>query len=146
MGRKEEIREIDKEKYTFYRLPPRESLKVLTKITKILGGAAGKAVSSATSSKNLLDKIDAGSIIGGIADRLDEDEVMQIVDTMLSTVVHTGEGEVSKAFDTLFQGRITHLLKVLKVALEVEYQDFFGVESGLKNIITKAKAAMNPES
>ena len=133
-------REIDGEEYTFHQLAPKKSLRVLTKLMKILGGTAGKAVSSASSSADLLNGVDAGSIISGIAERLDEDEVIVIVDIMFSTVLHSGEGDVSKAFDKLFGGRVFHLIKVLQASLEVEYQDFFDEKSGIASMVTRIKS------
>lgn len=136
---------IDGEQYTFCQLPPKKSLKLLTRILKIIGAPIGAAIGTwdgagpAEDVENILDReIDLGAVVRQLCDRLDENDVEYIVDMLLSQVLHAGKGEVSKVFDEHFGGRLTHLFKVIFAALEVEYADFFDGKFGdiLRDIIS----------
>jgi hypothetical protein len=142
---RQEVKQIiDEEEYTFYQMNPEDSLKLLTKLAKMLGISIGKALSGSPgdSLESALDtNLDVGKLIGGIAERLDEDEVMIIVKMSLSQVMHSGKGELSKptVFNEVFKGKIAHMLKVVTAALKVEYSDFFGGSLDLKELIGKVK-------
>jgi hypothetical protein len=141
--KQEQTHTIDEEKYTFYQMNPEESLRLLTKLAKLLGMSMGKALSgnNVDSMETVLGtNIDVGTLIEGIAGRLDEDEVMNIVKMSLSQVTHAGQGEVSSAFNDLFKGRIGHMLKVVAMSLKVEYSDFFGGSLDLKGLVDKVKS------
>lgn len=120
---------IDGEQYTFCQLPPKRSLKLMTRIIRIIGGPLGAALNGVRSGKadfnSILDAdMDFSMIVTALCDRLDENEVEAIVDELLTQVLHSGTGEVSKKFDAHFAGRLPHLFKVLAQALKVEYGDF----------------------
>lgn len=133
---------IDGEQYTFCQLPPKKSLKLLTRIVRIIGaplGAAMDGLKDAGDIRTALDAdIDISMIVAALCDRLDENEVEAIVDTLLSQVIHAGQGEVSKRFDVLFGGRLAHLFKVLAEALKVEYGDFLADMPDLSALLPKA--------
>jgi len=139
MAREAVEKDIDGEVYTFYQMKPRKSLKVLVKIFKLVGASIGKAAEgmAGKETESILD-IDIGAIMGLLADRLDETETEQVIDLLLEQVHHKGKGEVSKAFDDLFTGRMSHLLKVAGAAMEVEYADFFGEGSVLQGFLKQA--------
>jgi hypothetical protein len=143
--REEVKKKIDDEEYTFFQMNPEDSLRLLTKLTKLLGMSMGKALTGngINSMEDTLDtNIDIGALIEGIANRLDEDEVMNIVKMSLSQVIHTGQGEISKpqVFNNIFKGRIAHMLKVVSSALQVEYSDFFGGSLDIRGLIDKVKS------
>ena len=129
-------RTIDGEKYTFCQLPAKKSLKLMTRIVRIIGAPIGAALGELpdgdkVSMEVLLDRnFNMGAIVAALCDRLDEDEVEAIVDTLLSQVIHEGAGEISKQVDTHFAGRLPHLLKVLAAALSHEYGDFLAGGDG----------------
>jgi hypothetical protein len=120
---------IDGEQYTFCQLPPKRSLKLMTRIIRIIGGPLGAALNGVNTGRvdmaMLMNAdIDFSMIVTALCDRLDENEVEAIVDELLSQVLHAGTGEVSKKFDVHFAGRLPHLFKMLAQALKVEYGDF----------------------
>lgn len=141
MAREAVEKTIDEEVYTFHQMKPRKSLKVLIKLFKLIGASIGKAAEGMQNKdvESILDiDIDIGAIMGLLADRLDETETEQIIDLMLEQVAHKGKGEVSNAFDDLFTGRMSHLLKVVGAAMEVEYADFFGEGSVVQGFLKQA--------
>ena len=116
---------IDGEEYTFCLLPPKQSIRLLTRILKIVGPALGGAVSGGDIESIMDADIDTGMIISQLCSRLDENDVEHIIDALLSQVIHKGSGDLSRVFDQHFAGRLPHLFKVVGVALEVQYGDFF---------------------
>ncbi len=133
---------IDGEQYTFCQLPPKKSLKLLTRIVRIIGAPLGAALDGIKGTGDvrtaLETDINISMIVSALCDRLDENEVEAIVDTLLSQVIHAGQGEVSKRFDVLFSGRLGHLFKVLAEALKVEYGDFLADMPDLSAFLPKA--------
>ncbi|MEW5803911.1 MAG: phage tail assembly chaperone [bacterium] len=140
-------KDIDGEQYTFYQLAPKKSLKLLTRILKIIGGPIGTAIGKdgmSMKAESLFDlDIDLGAVVGHLCRNLDENEVEAIVDSLMSQVFVDGKGEVSKVFDEHFGGRLPHLFKVVFAALEVEYGSFFDgmldrIKQRLAEAITRA--------
>lgn len=137
---REEIKhKIDDEEYTFFQMNPIDSLKLLTKLTRLAGISIGKSLTG-EKAESIDTNLDVGTLIENIASRLDEDEVIEIVKTSLSQVIHSGEGELSKetAFNKVFGGRIDHLLRVVGMALKVEYSAFFGGGLDIRGLVKKA--------
>lgn len=123
---------IDGEQYTFYQMNPRKSLKLMTRILKLIGAPVGTAFGGHEKTKSVFDQdINIGVIVEKLCDRLDENEVEYIIDQLLSQVTVAGKGEISKVFDEHFAGRLPHLFKVVFACLEVEYGDFLAGLSGL---------------
>ena len=134
---------IDGEEYTFCQLPPKRSLKLMTRIIKIVGAPLGAALNGTKSGqvdlKAVMEAdIDLSLIVTALCDRLDENEVEAIIDELLSQVIHVGSGEVSKKFDAHFAGRLPHLFKVVGQALKVEYGDFLAAVPDLKALFPRA--------
>jgi len=133
MARKPIEKDIDVEKYTFYQMPPRQSLKLLLRIGKIIA----PSVANLGELKNLKSvfnsKIDINKVISVLCDRMDVDEVDSIIQDLLSQAICKGKGQVSQNFDEIFGGRLPHLFQVIKVAMEVEYGDFFSGKSGAQD-------------
>ncbi len=134
---------IDGEEYTFCQLPPKRSLKLMTRIVKIVGAPLGAALNGTKSGqvdlKAVMEAdIDLSLIVTALCDRLDENEVEAIIDELLSQVIHVGSGEVSKKFDAHFAGRLPHLFKVVGQALKVEYGDFLAAVPDLSVLFPRA--------
>ena len=134
---------IDGEQYTFCQLPPKRSLKLMTRIIRIVGAPLGAALDGIKSGQvDMATVLDAdlnfSTIVAALCDRLEENEVEAIVDELLSQVLHAGQGEVSRKFDVLFAGRLPHLFKVLAQALKVEYGDFLAAVPDLGAYLPKA--------
>jgi hypothetical protein len=133
---------IDGEQYTFFQMPPKRSLKLMTRIIRIIGAPLGAALNGIKSGqvdiKSVMDAdLDFAMIVTALCDRLEENEVEAIVDELLSQVLHSGRGEVSKRFDALFAGRLPHLFKVLAQALKVEYGDFLAAMPDLSALLPR---------
>jgi len=138
MGQKFIEKEIDGESYIFTMLRPRISTKLLVKIIKIIGPSVGKAFNKEVKIKNILDiNIDIGSAVMTLCERIDEDNVQNIIDTLFTQVQHKGKGILSniQAYEELFSGRLKHLFNVVKASLEVQYADFFDGKEGLEEFL-----------
>lgn len=145
------VKEIDKETYEIWHLPAELAITTLTKLTRIIGEPMGKAMGGLESSSGSLMDANVnfniiGHAIGLLASRLDENEVMLIIKTMLK-YVHKKEsnGKLRECdLELDFQGRIMHLFKVVQASLEFNYSDFFaGIKSRLKEVFP---AISNPNS
>ena len=134
---------INNEQYTFCQMPPKRSLRLMTKIIRIVGAPLGAALNGIKADQvdiaALLEAdLDFSMIVTALCDRLDENEVEAIVDELLSQVLHAGQGEVSKQFDVIFAGRLPHLFKVVGQALKVEYGDFLADVPDLRAMLARA--------
>jgi hypothetical protein len=126
-----ETREIDGHNYEFYQLGAVKSLKILTRILKIIGEPIGLITGEATVKDFLKTELNSdilGKALKALTDKLDEELVVNTIKELLEPVLCDGK---RIQFDLHFQGRIGHLLKVVKAALEVNYKDFFGVSQSL---------------
>ena len=142
------VKEIDGQTYEIWHLPTEPAVKMLVKLTKLIGGPVGKAISGLTSSSGSI--LDAnvgfdfiGAAIGMLTNKLDEDEVLGIVKTMLKYVNKKTEkgGFIEVDLDVDFQGKIMHLLNVVRAALEHNFSDFFvGIKSRLKEVLPALKS------
>jgi len=143
MGKQIVKKEIDGAKFTFYYLIPRISTKLLIRLIKIIGPSFGKAFpDSDVKLKDIADiDIQIGPAVDALICRFDEDEVQDIIDILLATVLHEGQGNLGEeaARNELFTGNLSFMFKVVGAALEVQYTDFFGGKLELKNIIQKTK-------
>lgn len=149
MGRKAENREIDGEIFTITMLRPRLSLALLTKLFKIIGPPIGKAFPHEIKVKEILDAgINLGGAISELSNRMSDTELQSIIDILFTQVMHKGMGVLSNitAYDELFSGRMKFLFKVVTIALEVQYADFFEGEDALAVIIRKSKEIAAQES
>lgn len=138
------MQQIDGKKYEIFQLAPKESLRILTKIIRIVGGPVGISLASMKGIKNLKDLLDSdvgsdliGSLISTLAGRLDEKDVLDICETLLNNVSCDGV-LIQQMEHPNFQGKPFHLLKVVKSALEVNYSDFLQGNSALGSLIKKA--------
>jgi len=144
------VKEIDGQTYEIWHLPTEQAIKMLTKLTKIVGEPVGKAVSGLKSSSGSILDADVdydfiGAAIGILTNKLDEDEVLGIVKTILKYVnKKTEKGGFIEANLDDFQGRIMHLLNVVRASLEHNFSDFFaGIKSRLKEVLTPLKSAQS---
>ncbi len=146
MARETIVKTIDGLEYSFHQMPPKQSMRLLVRIFKVLGAPAGAAVSgTAGDTESILDKdLDLSRVMGALCDRLDEDVVESIIDDLLSQAICKGHGEVSRQFDVLFGGRLPHLFKVVAAALKAEYSDFFDAWSGVAGGLAAKLKGMTP--
>jgi hypothetical protein len=120
----------------------REGGRVLVRLLKLVGGAAGEAVQSE-------DDIDMGTIgkmIANLAESVSEADFDMLVDTFMKTT-HVSGGDyrapmplaAEGVFDLHFAGAYAELGQWLLFAIEVNFGSFFG-EAG---IVRQAKAAVS---
>jgi hypothetical protein len=137
MGRSIKKVEVDGISYQIGQLMPTKSIKLLTRILKIVGRPAGML----TNSYQALDVV-----IGAITDKLEEETVVQLLQDILSTTVcmkeDSGKGSVADNFDIHFiEYGLNHLFKLVRESLEVLYGDFFAE----KGILGSLSAFLKPE-
>lgn len=131
---------IDGFTFTCSQLPGMRSLKVFTRITKMLGKGAGKALGAAGKGQDV-----AGAAMLELLGNVDEGDVEYVARQLLEVaVVQSPEGSgcpsgnVAQNFDALFQGRIDLLFKALFFAMGVNYGSF------LKGLVAGAAAKPAP--
>lgn len=149
-SRKEVI--IDGVKYDIGPISPTKSVKLMTKITKVLGPSLVKILKEGFDPKKDLAEMDVGQmnlseVFSEFFDRLEEDELQNVMVTLLSSSMHNGtEGSkgmgiiTADKFDMVFQDTgILHMFKVVKESIGVTYSDFFEGNGG---ILSKVKGAV----
>lgn len=130
---------IGDHKYTIGHWPVDKQVKMLTKLTKILGEplfkmlVMGNPANAAKEDAGFMDNprvMEAmAASFSGLVARLDEEEVKQLMrDVVTDQVLCDG-----KPFDynTHFMGRIGHLFKVAVAVVRHQYADFLDVIPGL---------------
>lgn len=124
--------EIGGKTYRVTQLPAMRSLKLLNRLGRVLGPALGTLAGAATSSSGLsgMDVGKLGEAAELLFDKLSEKELEDIV-LQLTELVECSDGEKSFVLtkphiDTLFQGDVGGLLKLVAFALEVNYGSFLG--------------------
>jgi len=145
---------IDGVTYEIMMLAPDQALEIAVKHMKLIGtfiGKAAGAVKPGAFSKTIDEAIDmgaAGMAITALTERLNEQDVKDIVNTMLTVVnIQTDNGGfVPVKKDIHFSGKIFHMLKVVGAALEVNFGDFFAGLSGLKTFAQQAISMIQAKS
>lgn len=150
--------EIDNHTYEFSQFTTTESLRTLTKLTKILGEPMILAISSIF--KGSKEKLTAEDVKRSLLDReintdvlaqavrvlmekMDEDEVIGLVKKLVTDRTSCDMKPIN--FDTHFMGELGHLVKVVKAALVVQYGNFFdAILSQLPVKKTEEKPAQTP--
>lgn len=118
-------REIDGVKWTVNEFPATEGLKVLTALTRLVGGPLTQILGALVGGKDGLDsKLDLpllGKAIAQLTDQLDEDHVLALAKRLLRETRADGK-EVMPQFDLIFQARYLTLFKVLGFVVEVNFK------------------------
>lgn len=123
---------VDGNVYSFQQFNTTKSLKIMSRLSKILlepitlffASAGGKA-SSGNLLDRQLDKDMLGKAVRSLTDRMDEDEVINLIKELTANDNLLVDGK-KVDFDTHYEGRLDHLFKVLYAALEVQYGNFLG--------------------
>lgn len=126
-----EKKQVDGSTYSFSKYGAKKSLKILTRLTKIVGEplAIGMAAASGnkSSGKSLLETELNPEVISraarALVDRLDEDDVMNLIIQLTSEDLLCDGKKIN--FDVHYNQKLPHLFKVLWAALEVQYGNFF---------------------
>lgn len=116
---------MDGHSVEIYQLPIPTSLKVLTRLSKILARPIGSAISSNVSnSKSVMDNpFDIGEAVSGLSEKLDEEIVISTIN-MLLPYLHI-DGKSMKTLESFDDLGVFFMLKCIGKSLEVNYSDFF---------------------
>jgi hypothetical protein len=141
--------EIDGDSYKIQCFQTSRSLKVLTRLIKMVLGPAAAAAFTTGGGKlsEILDKeLDKGisDAIVRLADRLDEKEVLALfLDFASCAFPEVGSaGSCADDFETRFAGRLMHLIKLSVEVVRHNYEDFFGEGSALRSFVQKRAATI----
>jgi hypothetical protein len=122
--------EIDGSNYEFEKWGAEMSLATLLKISKIAGKPLGLFLGSLMDKDNkssMLDKNISPDLIASACDalveNLDEQSTMALIKKFSSEKILCDGKKVN--FDSHYADRFSHLFKVVKTALEVQYGNFF---------------------
>lgn len=134
--REQKERTIDGVTIRVQQLPAMRSVKLMHRLGRAIGPAMLQALAGADvkSTKDFANaKINMGAIgdaIGSAFDRFSEDDLERLTRELFETATVTDKGKefpMMSVFDNVFAGKPGTVLKAIKFALEVNYQDFFGV-------------------
>lgn len=164
MGRQVEnnTREIDGMTVEVFLLPPTHALKVLTRLSKIVGEPLGLAAGALLADKPAESRGDAeappasvatkdipdaviGKVLAAFTDRLDEGVVLDTLKLVMASVfVKTGDdaGTRKVNLEQDFLGKTLTMLKAFAFALEVNFSDFLAGAAANGAILAKAKQVM----
>ncbi len=128
-------KEISGDIYQVYMLPPRIANKMFLRIVKTVGPSLGVLIEELDEDdvkggiKGLMDNPDInGAFIGKVAkelcERLDEDEIERMMDSLAKVTEVEGKGILFKVFDSHFQGMIGELYAWFAFALQVQFGNF----------------------
>ena len=139
-------KEIGGVKVTVQAWPARKAFKYQVMYGKIfksslkeLGAALQKAKdnSKSTDTKVEIDLSELGAAFGNLFETLTEEKTEEVLVKCLSGVIIDNVPVTMEIFDTLYQGKIDDVYKVLAFVLEVNYGSFLG-EGGIGALLTKS--------
>ncbi len=127
-------RTIDGEEYEFQKFGAKQSLRVLLRLTKIVGEPMALAINSVKGNGPLLDRNINGEVLAmavrALTNQMDENVVLDLIEELTAKDnVLCGGKKIN--FNTHYEGKIPHLFKVLSAALAVQYENFFADLLGL---------------
>lgn len=134
---------VGDQKYQIAEFGTTESLKMLTRLSKILGPSFSMAMSGAKLKDKQAQTELFGKAVGELTQRLDEEEVVALAKKLVECCL---KGEGAKInFEMEFKGKLGHLFKLLKAVLEVQYGNFFQEMSELADTLqVEDTAPSNP--
>ena len=121
MGIETETRAINGSDWQVTQWPARKSLKLKTRMVKLVGPTAGRLLSGGLSGMD--EEMDISSAVDALVDRLNPDTFDQLVQDLLSSTRIEGK-EANQVFDQHFAGNFSELYQGLAFVLEVNYGDF----------------------
>lgn len=117
------------------------SFKLFIELVQLVGPAFGSLLSSTDNKTSLSNMLSANvgdlqvTMLALMA-KLNPDNNLDLILRMFACTTVNGEDVNSKTFDTVFQGKILTMFKVLLFVVEVNYQDFLG-ESGFEGFLNQ---------
>lgn len=141
MSRELKSVQIGGEEYEFEQMATKPSLKLLIRISKIVGKPLVTIAGSVLGGDKLLDTELKPGMLAAAAESLfngmDAEEVIQIIETLTATTVLCDGKKVD--FNLHYEGRLEVLFKVLSTALEVQYGNFFGAILAINGVKKKVQ-------
>lgn len=126
-----ETKHIDGHEYEVFMLSPMTSIKLLTRMAKMLGPGIGPivdAVSKGGGFEQVMDQDLGDAFFSQAAEalftRLDEDLIENVIYTMADNTMVGGK-KLRPIFDVHFKGQLGTITKWLGFALKVQYQNFW---------------------
>ncbi len=133
----QKTRDIDGVKYTVTQFTATKSIRLMKRIVSLVGEPLFLFASGGS------EEVEAEGVRSAVAtlvQRLDEEDIVELILDMLEGVIAADGAEVAKDFDLRFAGKLGHMVNLLAFALEVQYRDFFDVAR------SAAKARTSSES
>lgn len=133
---------VDGIDYEIGALPIAQSIKVLTRVIKILGKSVGKAEGISNIGDVLDSSVDSSitKIIGAFSEQLEEEIVLKTIKELLSQSWRL-EGDkkirLENSFDKLFSGKLFHMFKVVTECFKHNYSDFLDGLPSMKGILKR---------
>lgn len=125
--------------YEIGQMNPFKSLRIFTRLTKMIAPSAGKALDG----MSLDTEVGAeafGKLLEALGDRLDENAMEQTVRELLENVMYEGR-KVEPIVH--FMGDVPHMLAVAAKVLEVEYGGFLPF---VRSLLSSAREASGSAS
>lgn len=138
--------DIDEIRYRISYLTGTQSLNVFVELVKILGNPVASVISDLKLSELPEEGLSLGSVLSSsglrkttaeavreLARHLNADVADRIFKTLIKTYVRADAPKDAIHFDDYFQGKTSHLLKMIWVAIVYNYQDVFSGGGDLLN-------------
>lgn len=112
--------------YTLVQMPPTKSIKIATKLIKIVGEPLLALAANPGGLQSQISQV-LPDVIRILKNGLDEDEVIGVIHQVFAYVQRDGKafGE-SSVFDNEFRGKLSIVFKILLEQLKFNYSDFLG--------------------
>ena len=115
-------REIDGHTYQFEQLGARQSIKVMIRLGKIIGKPFAVSVGAYQGKDKPLNTSILSEAAASLCQSMDETETLSLLELLTAEKALCDGKKID--FDTHYEGKIPHLFKVLKIALDVQYGNF----------------------
>lgn len=130
-------KKIGETTYTITQFGVKKSLRILTKLGRVIGGPLAE---SGGSVKNLTED-NIFKLLSSLTNKLGDDELFDLLEEVCSCVVASPGGKLSDTFETHFHGNLLGPFKVATAAIQHNYKDFLAdvlAQTGLENLGIKS--------
>lgn len=114
------------EVFTVSQLPAMRSVRLLTRLGKVLGPAASELGRALATTKGETPQVEAlAPALGALFSQLEPDTVEQLLRELFATT-KVGATDLMPVFDMKMAGQFNSIWKLAATALEVQFGNFFG--------------------
>lgn len=136
---------VDGENYKFISLAPSKAFVMAMKLTKYIGepiAAMAKTADKKPGKKGAKEEMDVGDALQGavktLLENLDEIALLNMIKELMLATEHDGK---QVQFESHFQARLGHMMKVFAAAVEYQFSDFFSaIGQSIADVMGKVKA------